>query len=133
MTTLSADYPLFVNHALELTDEITSRLAEIASSIENVVEIHPGDEVDGCDEGAGVRDTYDLLCGALSDFTDELRCYLALDDDDDDECDCESSRDDLTDCVAKILEGHRLGYLSIPEGLAAEMEEALNNSTLAVD
>jgi len=119
--TTPTDYPLFVHHALELTSEITSRLEEISCTIDNViVELHPGDETDA--DASSLMDTYDIMCGAVSDFADELNEYAGCD-----ECCCSETpeENDLTDCVAKILEGQRLGYLSLPESLIVEMEEAL--------
>jgi hypothetical protein len=115
-TTTHAKYPLLAHHALDLTVEVTTRLEEIALTIDYI-------------DADGLTDTYDLLVGAANDFMIEITSYL---DDEDDCCDdccdeCTTDNSDLTDCVLKILEGHRLGYLSIPEGLVAEMEEALDD------
>jgi len=119
------DYPLFINHSIDLTNEIITRIDEIQTMLDNIDEdIQPksfGRLMKAADRVTEIVNQFGDVLTEISDTAsyDESEEY-------DDVYTDEDIAGGLTECVSKILDGHRLGYISLPESLVDDLQESLD-------
>jgi|TARA_Y100000310_G_C20605374_1_gene775210 hypothetical protein len=127
--TTPTNYPYSITEASTQTSEITTRLEILREMVVNLGVVG---------ELTGETLVDDLLCEIDCSLDHMNSVYYFLQDAPDatDEYDDEYDDEDdknvtpMSECVSKILEGHRLGYLSLPMGLVDELECALDECVM---